>query len=83
MATNIYKLTGGMFNSEKETLSVEDPWYNWHMPEDASGTMCATSAQWQGQQLLCPLASAVVAVPHHADPVSLVAPSKWGQWQQL
>ena len=44
------------------------------MPEEASGTEAAAVAQYQGQQhLWCPSASAVVAEPHHADIMSLVA----------
>ena len=49
------------------------------MPEEASGTgtEVAAVAQWWGQQyLLCPSASVVLAEPHHADLMSLVASSR-------
>ena len=72
--TYISKLVGD--STLKEELSVEGPWHNWQMPEEASGTEVATVAQWQGQEHpLCPLALAVVTEPHHADSLSLVAPS--------
>ena len=47
---------------------MEDPWPNWHKPEEASETEFAAVAQWQGQQhLQCALVSVVVAELHHAD----------------
>ena len=29
---------------------MEDPWHNWHKPEEASEMEVAAVAQWQGQQ---------------------------------
>ena len=53
---------------------MEDPWHNWHKPEEAPGTEVAAAVCWQGyQHLLCPSAS-VVAELHHADLMSLVTP---------
>ena len=67
----------------KRNLPAEDPWHNWHMPEEASGTKVAAVTQWGGQQhLLCQSASAVMAEPHQANPVSLVVTSRWGLWEQ-
>ena len=60
---------------------MEDPWYNWHKPEEASGVEVAAVAPWQGQQhLQSALVSVVVAEPHHADLMLLEAPSRWGLW---
>ena len=41
------------------------------MPEKASETESVAVAQWQGEQnpSLCSSGSAVVAEPHHTDPV--------------
>ena len=69
----IYKQIGGR--------PMEEPWQNWHMPEEASGTEVVAAAQLQGQQhLLCPLPSVVVAETHQADLMLLVALSRWGSW---
>ena len=47
------------------------------MTEEASRIEVAAVVQWQGQQhLLCHSASAVEVDPHHADLMSLVAPSR-------
>ena len=52
---------------------MEDPWHNWYMPEEASGTEAFSMAQWSDQQHpLCPMASVVVAEPYPAEPKLLV-----------
>ena len=61
---------------------MDDPWHNWHRPEEASGTeVVAAVAQGQGQQhLLCPLVSVVAEESHHANLMLLITPSRWGPW---
>ena len=56
---------------------MEDPWPNWHKPEEALETEVATTAQRKGQQYIkSPSVSVVVAEPFHADLMLLEVPQK-------
>ena len=60
---------------------MENPWHNWHMPEEASEMEVIAVAQWQGEQhLQNTLVSVVVTESHHADLMLLEAPSRRGPW---
>ena len=62
---------------------MEDPWHNWHNPEETS-EMEDAAAQWQGQQhLQSALVSVFRAKPHQTDLMLLEAPSRMGPWYPL
>ena len=58
---------------------MQDPWHNWHKPEDASemefccyGTVAGPTTPPESHGVM------VATEPHHADLMSLEAPSREG-----